>query len=42
MNCRYCGAPLNPEVKFCSTCGRSQQEEVCPARPCRHHPLLVR
>jgi len=27
MNCRYCGAPLNPEVKFCSTCGRSQQEE---------------
>jgi uncharacterized membrane protein len=28
MNCRYCGAPLNPEVKFCSTCGRSQQNEV--------------
>lgn len=27
MNCRYCGAPLNPEVKFCSTCGRSQQDE---------------
>ena len=27
MNCRYCGAPLNPEVKFCSTCGRSQREE---------------
>ncbi|MSO22015.1 MAG: DUF4339 domain-containing protein [Acidobacteria bacterium] len=26
MNCRYCGAPLNPEVKFCSTCGRSQQD----------------
>jgi uncharacterized membrane protein len=28
MNCRYCGAPLNPEVKFCSTCGRSQQDEA--------------
>jgi len=28
MNCRYCGAPLNAEVKFCSTCGRSQQDEV--------------
>jgi len=28
MNCRYCGAPLNPEVKFCSTCGRSQQDET--------------
>jgi len=27
MTCRYCGAPLNPEVKFCSTCGRSQKEE---------------
>ena len=30
MNCRYCGAPLNPEVKFCSTCGRSQQDETVP------------
>ena len=30
MNCRYCGAPLNPEVKFCSTCGRSQQDESVP------------
>ena len=28
MNCRYCGAPLNPAVKFCSTCGRSQQDEA--------------
>jgi uncharacterized membrane protein len=28
MNCRYCGAPLNPEVKFCSTCGRSQQDDA--------------
>ena len=28
MNCRYCGAPLNLEVKFCSTCGRSQQDEA--------------
>lgn len=28
MNCRYCGAPLNPDVKFCSTCGRSQQSEA--------------
>jgi uncharacterized membrane protein len=28
MNCRYCGAPLNPEVKFCSTCGRSQHDEA--------------
>jgi uncharacterized membrane protein len=27
MNCRYCGAPVNPGVKFCSTCGRSQQPE---------------
>ncbi len=27
MNCRYCGAPLDPDVKFCSTCGRSQQGE---------------
>ena len=27
MNCRYCGAPLSPEVKFCSACGRSQQDE---------------
>jgi zinc-ribbon domain len=28
MNCRYCGAPLDPGVKFCSTCGRSQDETV--------------
>jgi uncharacterized membrane protein len=33
MNCRYCGAPLNPEVKFCSTCGRSQEETVPGAVP---------
>jgi len=33
MNCRYCGAPLNPEVKFCSTCGRSQEETVSGATP---------
>lgn len=33
MNCRYCGAPLNPEVKFCSTCGRSQQDETAPGAP---------
>ncbi|MCI0420463.1 MAG: hypothetical protein L0312_14770 [Acidobacteria bacterium] len=31
MNCRYCGAPLNPEMKFCSTCGRSQQDETPPS-----------
>jgi zinc-ribbon domain len=28
MNCRYCGAPLNPDVKFCSICGRSVQDEA--------------
>ena len=33
MNCRYCGAPLNPEVKFCSTCGRSQDENASTAPP---------
>ena len=33
MNCRYCGAPLNPEVKFCSTCGRSQDENASTAAP---------
>jgi uncharacterized membrane protein len=33
MNCRYCGAPLNPEVKFCSTCGRSQVENASTAPP---------
>ena len=33
MNCRYCGAPLNPEVKFCSTCGRSQQDENASSVP---------
>jgi uncharacterized membrane protein len=31
MECRYCGAPLNPEVKFCSTCGRSQDEGISGA-----------
>jgi len=33
MNCRYCGAALNPEVKFCSTCGRSQQDETASSLP---------
>jgi uncharacterized membrane protein len=33
MNCRYCGAPLNPEVKFCSTCGRAQQTESSESAP---------
>lgn len=27
MNCRYCGSPLPADVKFCSNCGRSQQED---------------
>ena len=31
MNCRYCGAALNPEVKFCSTCGRSQLDDTPPS-----------
>jgi hypothetical protein len=40
MNCRYCGAPLNPEVKFCSTCGvRSGRRHVGAAPP---PPPLVR
>lgn len=33
MNCRYCGAQLNSEVKFCSTCGRSQQPESGEGMP---------
>jgi uncharacterized membrane protein len=43
MNCRYCGAPLNPEVKFCSTCGRSVQDDasgVLPVTPVEVPPSL--
>jgi hypothetical protein len=40
MNCRHCGAPLNPEVKFCSTCGRPQQPET-PGAPPGGHPAGV-
>ena len=33
MNCRYCGSPLPADVKFCSNCGRSQQEDSNAGTP---------
>lgn len=33
MNCRYCGAPLESEVKFCSACGRSQEDSGSAGSP---------
>ena len=33
MTCRYCGAELSPDVKFCSSCGRSQEQEPATSPP---------
>ena len=31
MNCKYCGAELEADAKFCPECGKAQTEEDVPA-----------
>jgi hypothetical protein len=42
MNCQYCGAVLEPNSRFCSSCGRSQQAgqaaDVPPGMPPNYQP----
>ena len=31
MNCKYCGAELEADAKFCPECGKAQTEEDVPS-----------
>ena len=42
MNCKFCGAPLAPDMKYCNACGRVVEPEVAaPTPPIAVEPPIV-